>query len=169
MFSLICAWINDWVNNHVAGDLIHHHAHYDVIVMLCRHGICTHKTFTKPLNFWCLSSLGFNLNIKTTFPGFGTPTLIIRQSRNNLIFIMGIPIKVRLHFILYWFEFLYFTVAMLLNNTYFFWFNHGIRFQTLLSHAWLCVYERNQPSNVWSLIGIIAAGHKAPNWFSGTK
>ena len=34
MFSLICAWINGWVNNLDAGDLGRHHAHYDVIVML---------------------------------------------------------------------------------------------------------------------------------------
>ena len=33
MFSLICARINDWVNNREAGDLRRHHAHYDVIVM----------------------------------------------------------------------------------------------------------------------------------------
>ena len=34
MFSLICAWINCWVNNGEAGDLIRHRAHYDVILML---------------------------------------------------------------------------------------------------------------------------------------
>ena len=33
MFSLMYAWINDWVNNRDAGDLRHHRAHYDVIVM----------------------------------------------------------------------------------------------------------------------------------------
>ena len=33
MFSLICVWINGWVNNREAGDLRRHHAHYDVIVM----------------------------------------------------------------------------------------------------------------------------------------
>ena len=33
MFSLICAWINGWVNNGEAGDLRCHRAHYDVIVM----------------------------------------------------------------------------------------------------------------------------------------
>ena len=33
MFSVICAWINDWVNNREAGDLRSHRAHYDVIVM----------------------------------------------------------------------------------------------------------------------------------------
>ena len=36
MFSLICAWINDWVNNREAGDLRRHRALYDVIVMKCR-------------------------------------------------------------------------------------------------------------------------------------
>ena len=33
MFSLICARINDWVNNREAGDLRRHHGHYDVYVM----------------------------------------------------------------------------------------------------------------------------------------
>ena len=33
MFSLICAWINRSVNNREAGDLRHHRAHHDVIVM----------------------------------------------------------------------------------------------------------------------------------------
>ena len=33
MFSLICAWINGWVNTREAGDLRRYHAHYDVRVM----------------------------------------------------------------------------------------------------------------------------------------
>ena len=33
-FSLICAWINSWVNNGEAWDLRRHRAHYDVIVVL---------------------------------------------------------------------------------------------------------------------------------------
>ena len=33
MFSLICAWINGWVNNRGAGDLRRHRAHHDVTVM----------------------------------------------------------------------------------------------------------------------------------------
>ena len=33
MFPLICVWINGWVNNHEAGDLRRHRAHYDVNVM----------------------------------------------------------------------------------------------------------------------------------------
>ena len=34
VFSLICVWINGWVNNREAGDLRRHRAHYDVIVMM---------------------------------------------------------------------------------------------------------------------------------------
>ena len=33
IFSLICAWINRWVNNGEAGDLRRYRAHHDVIVM----------------------------------------------------------------------------------------------------------------------------------------
>ena len=34
MFSLICAWNNNWANNGDTGDLRRHRAHYDVILML---------------------------------------------------------------------------------------------------------------------------------------
>ena len=37
MFTLICVWINDWVNNREAGDLRRYCTHCDVIVM----GGCT--------------------------------------------------------------------------------------------------------------------------------
>ena len=33
MFSLICAWVNGWVNNGEARDLRHYRAHYDITVM----------------------------------------------------------------------------------------------------------------------------------------
>ena len=33
MFSLICVWINNWVNNREAGDLRCYRTHYDVTVM----------------------------------------------------------------------------------------------------------------------------------------
>ena len=33
MFSFICVWMNDWVNNREAGDLRRHRGHYDVNVM----------------------------------------------------------------------------------------------------------------------------------------
>ena len=35
MFSLICVWINGWVNNREAGGFRRHRAHYDVIAMQC--------------------------------------------------------------------------------------------------------------------------------------
>ena len=34
IFSLICIWINSWVNNREAGDLRRHRAHHDVVVMI---------------------------------------------------------------------------------------------------------------------------------------
>ena len=34
MFSLICVWINHWINNREAGDLRRYRAYYDVIVMI---------------------------------------------------------------------------------------------------------------------------------------
>ena len=37
MFSLMCVWINDWVNNREAGDLRRHRGHYDVTVMSLFH------------------------------------------------------------------------------------------------------------------------------------
>ena len=41
MSSLICAWINAWVNNRETGDVRRHRAHYDVIVISpCFSGLC---------------------------------------------------------------------------------------------------------------------------------
>ena len=34
IFSLICAWINGWVNNREAGDLRRHHLYYDVTLVI---------------------------------------------------------------------------------------------------------------------------------------
>ena len=39
MFSLICAWINGWVNSGEAGDLRRRHAHYDVTVIFKHDGV----------------------------------------------------------------------------------------------------------------------------------
>ena len=41
MFSLICASINDWVNNCQAGDLRRHCGHYDVNIMVVHHNLTT--------------------------------------------------------------------------------------------------------------------------------
>ena len=39
MFSLICVWINGWVNNGEAGDLRRYRTHYDVSVMYRTKGV----------------------------------------------------------------------------------------------------------------------------------
>ena len=51
MFSLICAWINGWVNNREAGDLWSHRTHYDVNVMLAFGG---HQTVSVATFRWFL-------------------------------------------------------------------------------------------------------------------
>ena len=48
MFSLICVWINGWVNNREAGDLRRYPAHYDVTVML------HHRCFAGLVACWFL-------------------------------------------------------------------------------------------------------------------
>ena len=57
MFSLIWAWTNGWVNNRNAGDLRHHRAHYDVIVMseVIPEDVC--KSVCTRLHYWCLGPL----------------------------------------------------------------------------------------------------------------
>ena len=52
MFSLICVWINGWVNNGETGGLRRHRPHNDVIVMIHRqldcsfHKVIMHKAFS---------------------------------------------------------------------------------------------------------------------------
>ena len=45
MFSLICVWINGWVNNREAGDLRRYRVHYDVTVMKSTN-FCSHMELT---------------------------------------------------------------------------------------------------------------------------
>ena len=47
MFSLICAWINDWVNNRQAGDLRRHCGDCDVNVMTSVKSMNKHNIFRK--------------------------------------------------------------------------------------------------------------------------
>ena len=57
MFSLICIWINGWVNNREAGDLRRHRAHYDVIVMKVWKRICAfgpgYGFLPEPIRIYC--------------------------------------------------------------------------------------------------------------------
>ena len=50
MFSLICVWINDWVNNREAGVLRRYRAHYDVTVMT-RYFIVNHNHYYTSLTY----------------------------------------------------------------------------------------------------------------------
>ena len=52
MISLICVWLNGWVNNHEAGDLRHHRAYYDVTVMPCAGTVYT-RGFDYPNRWGC--------------------------------------------------------------------------------------------------------------------
>ena len=71
MFSLICVWINGWVNNRKAGDLRHYCVHCDVTVMIywstlkrqwwfrlvsvvCCHYFCMLVTLTKTITTECV-------------------------------------------------------------------------------------------------------------------
>ena len=51
MFSLICTWINAWVNNREAGDLRRHSAHYDVTVMIWTNDHLAHLSIYASLAF----------------------------------------------------------------------------------------------------------------------
>ena len=52
MFTLICARINDWVNNRKAGDLRRHRGHYDVNVMTCQI-----RRHCDVLRYWLLNKM----------------------------------------------------------------------------------------------------------------
>ena len=57
MFSLICVWIDGWVNNREAGDLSRHRGHYDVNVMILLTYYIVHRqpAYTetnKPIKRW---------------------------------------------------------------------------------------------------------------------
>ena len=77
MFSLIYAWMNDWVNNREAGDLRRQHGHYDVIVM-CRND-CILKQNSPRCNFNCLDTNNHSWSAMYLFLSI-TRTRIIRHN-----------------------------------------------------------------------------------------
>ena len=52
MFSLICVWINGWVNNGEAGDLRCYRAHYDAIVMVFKAIDCERHDELQIVVYW---------------------------------------------------------------------------------------------------------------------
>ena len=57
MFSLICVWINHWVNNREAGDLRRYRAHFVVIVMKRRGYHITRVVVLNQIKAWCIGTL----------------------------------------------------------------------------------------------------------------
>ena len=89
MFSLICVWINDWVNNREAGDLRRYRAHYDVPVM----AHLTKDTFEKMLgNRFRGLALGYRQH-GVNFHSKNNETLPCASSLN----IMGVCQRCLLH------------------------------------------------------------------------
>ena len=58
MFSVICAWTNDWANNRDTGDLRRHCAHHDVTII------------SKPLCRWDRYTLELDPFVRSWSPGF---------------------------------------------------------------------------------------------------
>ena len=55
MFSLICVWINGWVNNREAGDLRRYLTHYVVIVMAFITLVRILRAITSKEDYYCLN------------------------------------------------------------------------------------------------------------------
>ena len=80
MFSLICVWINSWVNNGQAGDLGRNRSHYDVTVMICHNSVSIFitgnkhlfmaKRFTKPIPINVVTWTGFMSSLMMRSIGF---------------------------------------------------------------------------------------------------
>ena len=60
IFSLICAWINDWVNNRETEDLRRHRAHYDVILIFRRNDCVVPRTVIPKVPLQCCALDGQN-------------------------------------------------------------------------------------------------------------
>ena len=61
VFSLICFWINGWVNNRDAGELRRYRVHYDVTVMGCPSSLRYINGVTSQCQIWhfCMETLTF--------------------------------------------------------------------------------------------------------------
>ena len=81
MFSLICTWINGWVNNGEAGDLRSHRAHYDVTVM-GRH-IGDRDTLNTNLDGDYETSWDLNTNLNRACAKLGSKTEASIKVRNK--------------------------------------------------------------------------------------
>ena len=94
MFSLICAWINSWVNNHEHVDLRRNSALYDVIVMPIESQVsrevswCIYKEPAKEKNNWTVYRWRtFQFGIKSDLSWFLAYRLklVMKETINDLV------------------------------------------------------------------------------------
>ena len=81
MFSLICAWMIDWVNNREAGDLRRHRAHYDVIVMDINVNVMaadasTISIFRNDRDIFMLPEINSRQVLRLTYPPYAVVNII---------------------------------------------------------------------------------------------
>ena len=87
MFSLICVWINGWVNNREAGYLRRHRGHYDVNVMSYRKPSHQHKFCASVLEW--LPQILTNL---TNSPAAVLPSCPSRHKMKEKTMILNFPV-----------------------------------------------------------------------------
>ena len=87
MFSLICVWINGWVNNREAGDLRRHRDHCDVIVMTKQVCVCvTHCSSRSHMSIMASQITGNSTVCSTARSGYHKiKTLHNLPSVNSLV------------------------------------------------------------------------------------
>ena len=88
MFSLICVWINGWVNNREAGDYRRYHAHYDVIVM-CRSNVSQLVSaisyFTYILDHYVYRGAKWNRMTQNPFDTISNTWITHSRNRNDQV------------------------------------------------------------------------------------
>ena len=77
MFSLICTWINCWVNNGETGDLRRHRAHYDVTVMK--------RTWIKLMVSQFIPNIVYTLIVFSNIIDFGPSWSTYRKLSENIV------------------------------------------------------------------------------------
>ena len=77
LFSFICVWINDWVNNGEAGDLRRYRAHYDFTVI----SILTHRSM-----FW--QYLNLDSNVTESAPTWQKSAVEVLYFHSNIFLVI---------------------------------------------------------------------------------
>ena len=79
VFSLICPWINGWVNNREAGDSRRNRAHYDVIVTVHEQSEDNWPRYIEWAHKFTLVCIGFSQTILIAYPSQNLTTAKIRN------------------------------------------------------------------------------------------